>query len=63
MNLLTRKQTISGLKYIAGSPTQEYGGFHPHTVLIAKSALKTIKELGGTNEQKNIHDTAEQGNK
>ena len=63
MKLLNRKQTVSALRYIADSPPQKYGGFHPQTILIAQSALKTIKELGGTSEQKNIHDTTFKGNK
>lgn len=32
-------ETVSGLRYIADSPSREYGGFHPQAVEIAKAAL------------------------
>ena len=35
----------SGLQYIADSPAQENGGFHPQTVETAKKALARIEEL------------------
>lgn len=41
----TQKETILGLKYIINSPGREYGGFHPNTVEIAKSALHQIEKL------------------
>ena len=37
-------RTIDGLKYIAESPIEEYGGFHSNTVAIAKSALHHLRE-------------------
>lgn len=36
---------INGLQYIADSPSQEYGGFHPDAIETAKSALKIIKAI------------------
>jgi hypothetical protein len=38
-NLLSLRETKLALGYITQSPPPEYGGFHPNTVLIAKSAL------------------------
>lgn len=34
-----------GLTYIAESPAPEHGGFHPHTVAIAKGAIEEIARL------------------
>ncbi len=48
--LLTLRQTIKSLRYIAESPTQEYGGFHEHTILCAKSAIHHIKRLKANRE-------------
>lgn len=36
------EELIGNLQYIANSPRQEYGGFHPHTVEIAKAALEIL---------------------
>lgn len=38
-DVLSLKDTIEGLKYIADSPPREYGGFHENAVQAAKSAL------------------------
>ena len=38
-------EAVEGLKYIADSPTSEYGGFHPNTVAIAKKSLLALLEL------------------
>lgn len=40
-------EVVSGLEYIASSPTQEHGGFHPKAVAIAKEAIKTIYTILG----------------
>ncbi len=43
--LLTLRQTLKNLRYIAESPEQKYGGFHEQTILCAKSAIHHIKKL------------------
>lgn len=40
---------IPTLEYIADSPPQEHGGFHPNTVQCAKDALATIAWLREVN--------------
>ena len=35
----------SGLRYIANSPSEDFGGFHPETVRTAKAALRLIARL------------------
>lgn len=44
----------TGLRYIASSPPQEHGGFHPEAVSIAKAALRLIAKLGREIELKEI---------
>jgi len=39
LSALTKRQTLDSLRYIANSPLKKHGGFHPQTILIAKSAL------------------------
>ena len=39
LNIMSSRNTIDSLRYISESPPQEHGGFHPQTVLIARSAL------------------------
>lgn len=36
---------ICGLKYIARSPKQEDGGFHPEAITTAKAAIREIYKL------------------
>ncbi len=43
--LLSLKDTVANLKYIAESPPPKYGGFKYLTILVAKSALHHIKIL------------------
>jgi len=43
--LLSLRQTLAGLRYIAGSPAQKWGGFHPRAVLTAKAALYHIARI------------------
>lgn len=43
--VLGLSETIAALEYISESPALEFGGFHPQTVLIAKSALKHLREM------------------
>ena len=42
--LLNKKQTRGGLRYIANSAAKKHGGFNPHTILIARSALKLLRD-------------------
>ena len=43
--LLTLRQTLASLRYIAESPSHENGGFHEQAILCAKSAIHHIKKL------------------
>ena len=43
--LLALRPTLDTLRYITKSPPPEHGGFHPHTVLCARSALYHIARL------------------
>lgn len=43
--LLALRPTLETLRYITKSPPQEHGGFHPYTVLCARSALYHIARL------------------
>lgn len=43
--MTTRLPLMSGLAYIADSPPQKYGGFHPNAIATAKEALAEIRRL------------------
>lgn len=43
--MLDLENTISALKYIAGSPAAQFGGFDPQTVEVAKSAIRYLEKL------------------
>lgn len=36
---LSKKETLDGLKYIADSPSRDFGGFNAYAVQIARSAV------------------------
>lgn len=42
---MNSEQVISELQYIADSPAQEHGGFHPNAVAAAKAGIEMIREL------------------
>jgi hypothetical protein len=39
-------ELVASLRYIADSPDQEYGGFHPQTIQTAKEAISAIEQQG-----------------
>ncbi len=40
-----KNDVLNGLDYIAASPAQEHGGFHPETMRIAQNAVTEIRNL------------------
>ena len=48
---LTDEAGVIALDYIIDSPPHQHGGFHPHTVAVAKWAKATIAELRAEVEQ------------
>ena len=45
MMIKSRNGLMANLKYIAESPSPEYGGFHPQVVETAKKAIEEIETL------------------
>jgi hypothetical protein len=43
--IMTLKQTLNILKYIAASPHADYGGFDEQTIRVARAAIYQIKKL------------------
>lgn len=42
--MLSEQEVINQLRYIADSPSQKYGGFHPNAVKAAKDAIAYIAQ-------------------
>jgi hypothetical protein len=49
---LSKKEVINRLKYIADSPSQQKGGFHPETIKTAKAAIKILEKTKRKNAAK-----------